>query len=182
MDRDLQSHNFFKSTLNTCSIEGFAAEYVPMSLFVCCEASVKSMASQFVFIAHPRFYLQVTFQSCLYYMSLLLATRLEYHLNSLTLNANQMRRLFIGPSCGRPQFFSWAVSINGATEHYTEGFVSPPAPIGSHSHSVVALSLFTLVSCLFSFPPTPLLLSLLSLPIPAPGLSHSPTLLHMLHL
>lgn len=118
-------------------------------------------------------------------MSLLLATRLECHLNSLTVNANQMRGLFIGPSWGRPRCFSWAASINGATEHYTEGSGSPPAPIGSHSHSVVAL--FSIHACVLSVllsicPPTPLFLSLLPLPIPALGPSHSPTLLQMLHL
>lgn len=91
-------------------------------------------------------------------MSLLLATRLECHLNSLTVNANQMRWLLIGPSWGRPRCFSWAVSINGATEHYTEGFGSPPALTGSHSHSVVVL--FSIHACvlpvlLSTGPPTP---------------------------
>lgn len=54
-------------------------------------------------------------------MSLLLAMRLECHLNGLTVNANQMRWSFIGPSWGRPLYFSWAVSINGASDHYADG-------------------------------------------------------------
>lgn len=91
-------------------------------------------------------------------MSLLLATRLEYHLNSITVNANHMRGLFIGPSWGRPGSFSWAVSINGANEHYTGGFGSPPALIGSHSRSVVFL--FSIHACVLPVllpicPPTP---------------------------
>lgn len=72
-------------------------------------------------------------------MSLLLATRLECYLNSLTVNANQMRWLFIGPSRDGPLCFSWAVSINGASEYYPDGLWISTCPTGSHSPSAVAL-------------------------------------------
>lgn len=159
---DLCSYHFLKSIVSTGSNEGFEAgsmfQQVPWYI-------VRHWWNPWLLSMYLQHTLTLVFIYRLpfrlvYIICLLLPTRLECHLTSLTVNANLMRRSFFGPSWGRLLYFPLAVSINGASKHYADGFWISTCP-STDSDSPFAI---VLLFCSRLCPVIPFLLLLFAFP------------------